>query len=255
MSLLILLGSISLTAPINSLFHVWVVFVVVFRIQCPWFDKVLLSSKSQSLSQNLIWLCIIKCFVFYFLLTPHACQKLVVAMPWPSTDILFLFYPRHPFAESNKTLLPQIDLTGGAELLWSDLKILVRECCECYKDTLSGRHYFCVLVDRIPDMNVLSSFTRAQHIAPGMPLPFLLCFPMGTALQTAQHSLGASCSTCPNTGHCQGERGAGVQHQLLLPVCSRCMEQRGGGKGSLAQQHWLSLCPLSFLLPFLSRRV
>lgn len=61
-------------------------------------------------------------------------------MPGLSMDTLFLFNPRLPFAESAKTLLPQLDLTVmGAELLWSDLKTLFGDCYECYKDIWSGR--------------------------------------------------------------------------------------------------------------------
>lgn len=64
-------------------------------------------------------------------------------------------------------------------------------------------------------MNVLASFAVVQHIAHGMLLPLLLCFPTGTALQAAKRSPGASCSACPSTG-----RGAGDRRQLLLPVCT-----------------------------------
>lgn len=43
---------------------------------------------------------------------------MVVAMLWASMDTSFLFYPRLPFVESAKALLPQLDLTVvGAELL------------------------------------------------------------------------------------------------------------------------------------------
>lgn len=58
-------------------------------------------------------------------------------------------------------------------------------------------------------MNVLASFTMAQHVAQRMLRLLLLCFPMGAR----------SCSTQPwSPGLCWGGRGAGAQQQLLLRV-------------------------------------
>lgn len=50
---------------------------------------------------------------------------------------------------SGADLLPQLDLTVvGAEGLGSDLQIpTCSECSECSKEILSGRQYFCVMVD------------------------------------------------------------------------------------------------------------
>lgn len=83
-------------------------------------------------------------------------------------------------------------------------------------------------------MNVLAPFTVMQHIAHGMLLPLLLCFPTGAALQAAKRSPGASCSACPSTGCCWAGRGAGIRRQLLLPVCTL----GHGIKGERARAAW-----------------
>lgn len=177
---------------------------------------------------------------------------MVVAMLWASMDTSFLFYPRLPFVESAKALLPQLDLTVvGAELLWSDLKILVRECYECNKLIWSGRYYFCVTVDRIPDMSVLASFTRVQHVVHGMLLPLLLCFPWGQLCKLHSRAWELLAAPVP----AQGTARVGEVLGSSISCCCSCVQPLHRAKGSLAQQHWLSLCLLCFLLPLLGRRV
>lgn len=74
------------------------------------------------------------------------------------------------------------DLTlVDAEPLGSDLKILMRgKCSECCKEVLSGTQYFHVMVDKICGINMLASFTVAQHVSHRMLRLLPLCFPMGT---------------------------------------------------------------------------
>lgn len=86
------------------------------------------------------------------------------------------------------------------------------------------------MVDKIPDMNVLASFTIVQLIAHGMLLPLLMCFPMGTALQAAQHSLGASYRALPGWERCWG----------LASAAASCVQPLHRAKGEQARTAWLS---------------
>ena len=95
---------------------------------------------------------------------------------------------------------------------------------------------------------MLALFTVVEHIAHGMLLPLLLCFPTGTALQATKRGPGASCSTCPSTGCCWGGRGAGAWHQLLLPVCMLVHR----AKGERARAAWPSTSGYLCASPFLS---
>lgn len=106
------------------------------------------------------------------------------------------------------------------------------------------------MVARIPDMNVLASFTRVQHVADGMLLPLLLCFPWGQLCKLHSRAWELLATPVPE----QGTARVGEVLGSSISCCS-CVQPLHGAKGSLAQQHWLSLGLLYFLLPLLSRKV
>lgn len=78
---------------------------------------------------------------------------------------------------------------------------------------------------------MLASFTVVPHVCRGMLAPVLSHGDSSASCRTEVQS-----SMCRSTGCCWGGRGAGVQHQLLLPVCT----VGHGAKGKWVRAAWRS---------------
>lgn len=90
------------------------------------------------------------------------------------------------------------------------------------------------VVDRIPDMNMLVSFTIVQHVAHGMLLPLLLGFGDSSASCPAQP--GSFSQHLPQHGALTGWETCWG----LASAAAPCVQPCAGAKGEQARTAWLS---------------